>query len=77
MSDEILTLITYRIERSHESLEEAKILFENGHANTFVNRLYYSCFMLFSPCYLPKAFSPLSIVVFDRFFIKILLRRVW
>ncbi len=39
MKEETLTLITYRIERARESLEEAKILLEKGYGNTFINRL--------------------------------------
>ncbi|MBC7963001.1 MAG: HEPN domain-containing protein [Steroidobacteraceae bacterium] len=34
----------YRLERAFETLEEAELLFLNGHVNTFVNRLYYACF---------------------------------
>jgi len=37
-------LTRYRLDRSHETLEEAKLLLQQGHANTFVNRLYYACF---------------------------------
>lgn len=44
MKKEVCTLVTYRLERARESLEEAKILLEQGYANTFVNRLYYACF---------------------------------
>lgn len=44
MKEETRTLILYRIERSRESLEEARILLEKGHPNTFVNRIYYACF---------------------------------
>ena len=39
MKKEVCTLVTYRLERARESLEEAKILLEQGYANTFVNRL--------------------------------------
>jgi uncharacterized protein (UPF0332 family) len=44
MNGETRTLISYRLDRAQESLEEAKILLEHGHANTFVNRLSYACF---------------------------------
>lgn len=54
MKEETLTLIKYRLERAHESLEEAKILFEREFANTFVNRLYYSCFYAVSALLLTK-----------------------
>lgn len=54
MKKETVTLITYRLERAHESLEEAKILFERDFANTFVNRLYYACFYAVSALLLTK-----------------------
>lgn len=41
MNGETRTLISYRLDRAQKSLEEAKILLEHGHANTFVNRLSY------------------------------------
>lgn len=34
----------YRVQRAHETLEEAALLRERGHLNAFVNRLYYACF---------------------------------
>lgn len=46
-------LANYRIARSKESLEEAKILGETNHWNTVANRLYYSCFYIAS-AYLVK-----------------------
>ena len=57
MKEEIRALINYRLERAHESLEEAKILLEKGHANTFVNRLYYACFYAVSALLLTRGLS--------------------
>lgn len=57
MNKEVLTLIKYRIERAWESLEEAKILLEQGFTNTFVNRLYYACFYAVSSLLLIKGLS--------------------
>jgi len=37
-------LIQYRIEKGLETLAEAKLMAENGHWNTCINRLYYCCF---------------------------------
>lgn len=54
MKKEVCTLVTYRLERARESLEEAKILLEQGYANTFVNRLYYACFYAVSSLLLTK-----------------------
>ena len=39
-----ITLIRYRMDRSREALSAAKLLYEKGHLNDAVNRLYYSCF---------------------------------
>ena len=39
-----LGLIHYRIERADETMEEVRIMAENGHYNAAVNRLYYACF---------------------------------
>lgn len=39
-----LGLIHYRMERTSEAMEEARILAENGYYNAAVNRLYYACF---------------------------------
>ena len=57
MKEETRTLILYRLERAHESLDEANILMERGHANTFVNRLYYACFYAVSALLLTKELS--------------------
>ena len=45
MNEHTAILVRYRLERARESLEEARLLSEQGHANTFVNLLYYACFM--------------------------------
>ena len=57
MNKEIKTLVLYRLERAHESIDEASILFERGHANTFVNRLYYACFYAASALLLTRGLS--------------------
>lgn len=57
MTQEERTLILYRIERAREALDEAAILLEKGHTNTFVNRLYYACFYVVSALLLTKEVS--------------------
>ena len=57
MNKETLTLINYRLERARESLEEAKLLFDRGHTNTYVNRLYYACFYAVSALLLTEGLS--------------------
>ncbi len=41
-----INYIESRVNRSKESLEEAKLLFDNEHYLTVVNRLYYAVFYL-------------------------------
>jgi hypothetical protein len=57
MTDEEKTLIAYRMERAHEAIDEAKMLFEAEHINLYVNRLYYACFYAVSALLLTKNFS--------------------
>jgi uncharacterized protein (UPF0332 family) len=40
MKPEVTALIQYRVDRARESIEEAKLLLENGHLHSSVNRLY-------------------------------------
>ncbi|PKL49812.1 MAG: DNA-binding protein [Planctomycetes bacterium HGW-Planctomycetes-1] len=44
MTKESKELAKYRLERAFQTLEEAKLLFDSGYTNTYVNRLYYACF---------------------------------
>jgi uncharacterized protein (UPF0332 family) len=44
MNDSEITLIRYRMDRSREALSAARLMYEKGHYNDAVNRLYYSCF---------------------------------
>jgi uncharacterized protein (UPF0332 family) len=50
-------LVTYRLERAHETIEEAELLVEKGHANAGVNRLYYACFYAVSALLLTRNVS--------------------
>jgi hypothetical protein len=38
------TYIAYRLKRAREALQETRLLFDAGHYNTTINRLYYACF---------------------------------
>jgi uncharacterized protein (UPF0332 family) len=44
MTKEENDLIQYRLARSKETLEEARLLYAAGHYNASLNRLYYACF---------------------------------
>ncbi len=57
MTEEEKALIAYRMERAHEAIDEAKMLFDAGHINAYVNRLYYACFYAVSALLLTKDFS--------------------
>lgn len=57
MTEETRTLITYRLDRAREALAEARLLLEQGHTNTFVNRLYYACFYAVSALLLSRDLS--------------------
>lgn len=57
MTKEERTLIEYRMERARETLDEAKIMFEAGRINAYVNRLYYACFYAVSALLLTRDLS--------------------
>jgi uncharacterized protein (UPF0332 family) len=57
MTAEERTLVKYRLERAHETLREAKLLFDSGLLIGYVNRLYYACFYAVSAFLLLKGFS--------------------
>ncbi len=39
-----MSLIDYRLSRAYETIDEAKLLANEGHYNAAFNRLYYACF---------------------------------
>jgi len=57
MTDEERSVIAYRMERAYEAIDEAKLLFDAGHINSYVNRLYYACFYAVSALLLTKDIS--------------------
>jgi uncharacterized protein (UPF0332 family) len=57
MKPEMTSLIHYRLDRANESIEEAKLLLENGHLHSSVNRLYYACFYAVSGLLLAEGLS--------------------
>lgn len=44
MTEELETVIQYRLSRATETFEEAQLLADAGHWNGCVSRLYYACF---------------------------------
>lgn len=57
MTPEQGELVRYRLARAMESLDEARLLFANGHVRTAVNRIYYACFYAVSALLLTKGES--------------------
>lgn len=74
MNPEMTALIHYRLDRAHESIEEAKLLLENGHFHSSVNRLYYACFYAVSGLLLTEGLSSAkhsgTMALFERHWIK-------
>jgi len=50
-------LIKYRLDRAHETLEEARIMANTKHWNACVNRLYYACFYAVNAILMQKDLS--------------------
>jgi len=57
MNGQSADLIAYRLERARETLEDARLLADHGHANSAVNRLYYACFYAVSALLYSKGLS--------------------
>ena len=57
MSDLSGDYIRYRIEKSKEALDDARVLAENARWNACINRLYYSCYYLVSALLLKKGLT--------------------
>ncbi len=74
MKAEMSALIHYRLERAGESIEEARLLLENGHLHSSVSRLYYACFYAVSGLLLTEGLSSAkhsgTMTLFERHWIK-------
>jgi len=57
MNEEIRKIISYKISRAYETLEEAELMSKHNHWNTCVNRLYYACFYTVSALLLTENLS--------------------
>ena len=57
MTEQDQALIKYRMERAHETIDEAKTLFDAGYFNMYVSRLFYACFYAMSALLLTKNLS--------------------
>jgi len=67
-------LIKYKLERSGETLEEAKIMLRSSHLFGAANRIYYACFYAVSALLLSKDLSSHKhsgvLSLFNRHFVK-------
>jgi len=67
-------LIKYKLERSGETLEEAKIMLQSSHLFGAANRIYYACFYAVSALLLSKDLSSHKhsgvLSLFNRHFVK-------
>jgi uncharacterized protein len=67
-------LIKYKLERSGETLEEAKIMLGSSHLFGAANRIYYACFYAVSALLLSKDLSSPKhsgvLSLFNRHFVK-------
>ena len=50
-------LVSYRISRANEAIEDARILADRGRWNACVNRLYYACFYIISALLVGRGLS--------------------
>ncbi len=57
MTSEEREVVTYRLSRAREALDEADMLFRAKHLNTYVNRLYYACYYAVSALLLTRGMS--------------------
>ncbi|MGM0365838.1 MAG: HEPN domain-containing protein [Actinomycetota bacterium] len=57
MKRELIDLIKYRLEKSKETLQDAKILFEKASLSSTVNRIYYAMFYAVNGLLLSKNLS--------------------
>jgi uncharacterized protein (UPF0332 family) len=48
MKSEEIDLVRHRVTRAEETLEDARLVLEQGHLHSAVNRLYYACFYIVS-----------------------------
>jgi len=74
MTDGTEDLIKYKLERSLETLEEAKLMLQSSHLFGAANRIYYACFYAVSALLLSKDLSSPKhsgvLSLFNKHFVK-------
>ena len=57
MKRELVDLIKYRLEKSKETLQDARVMFEKASLNSTVNRIYYAMFYAVNGLLISNNFS--------------------
>ena len=57
MNNQLKDYISYRIQRAYDTLNDAKILADNGSWNSAINRAYYACFYAVTGLLFSKSFE--------------------
>ena len=70
MKRELVDLIKYRLKKSKETLNDAKIMFEIASLTSTVNRIYYAMFYAVNGLLLSKNFSSSKHSGVELFLIK-------
>ena len=74
MTDSNSELVSYRLQKARETLEDARILADAGRWNPCVNRLYYACFYAVSALLVQEELSSTKHTglrsLFNRHFVK-------
>ncbi len=74
MTPEIHEYVQFRVERAKETFEDAKLVLEQGHLHSAINRLYYTCFYLVSALLFTEGLSSYKHSgvrsLFDRYWIR-------
>jgi uncharacterized protein (UPF0332 family) len=74
MTDSNSELVSYRLQKARETLEDARILADAARWNPCVNRLYYACFYAVSALLIQEGLSSTKHTglrsLFNRHFVK-------
>jgi uncharacterized protein (UPF0332 family) len=74
MNPEKQDFLRHRMARAHETLEDARLMLEQGHLHSVVNRIYYACFYMVSALLFTEGLSSSKHIgvrsLFNRHWIK-------
>ena len=55
--ESIKGLVAYRIQRSKETMSEARLMIDQGYLNRAINRLYYACYYIVIALFIKNGIS--------------------